>query len=219
MREHKLRDFFKYKIPNFFRSIIYNIKKPFIIVRNYFFCKKYPFYKSRNVWTDEFLGYEFTWYDAIPKGWRKAFGKELSNELREQLIQDNQLYDFRFTEIKEKWGKLCLYNSGGSEGLLKTISYYEDYSICYCIECGKPARFCADGYLEYLCENCAKKHINYKKKMAKRYNTNTDEINIEKWKLTKEDIPHTTYFDENGKSYTEISSGIDYETLWDIDND
>lgn len=35
---------------------------------NFLLCLRYPFYKSRNVWTGKFLGYEFTWYDDIPKG-------------------------------------------------------------------------------------------------------------------------------------------------------
>lgn len=77
---------------------------PFIWIKNYFLCLKYPFLKSRNVWTDKFLGYGDTLYEWIPDGWRKAFGKQLIKDLRKALKQDGILKDFRFHQIKEKYG-------------------------------------------------------------------------------------------------------------------
>ena len=50
-------------------------------IKNFFFCLRYPFWKSRNVWTGKFCGYSSTSYDWIPEGWRKAFGKELSKDI------------------------------------------------------------------------------------------------------------------------------------------
>ena len=75
--------------------------KIFRIIKNYFFCLRYPFYKVYN-YEGKNLGYELTWYDAIPIGWRKAFGKQFSKDLKKQLKKDNQLKEFRFSDIKEK---------------------------------------------------------------------------------------------------------------------
>lgn len=56
--------------------------KALVRIRNFLFCRKYPFWKSTNVFTGEFLGYDSTWYDDILPGWRKAFGKDLSREIK-----------------------------------------------------------------------------------------------------------------------------------------
>ena len=133
----------------------------FKYIYNYFFCLRYPFYKYRNVFTDEFLGYKYTWYDDIPEGWRKAFGKELSKELRKQLKKDKQLYTFRFAQIKEKWGLLYIYTQGCSEECWELLDKYEELSKEYCIYCGKKTKYETEGYILYLCEDCFKK--NYKK--------------------------------------------------------
>ena len=138
--------------------------KPFITslirkIKNYFFCLRYPFYKVRNVWTDKFMGYDHTLYDHIPEGWRKAFGKQLSKELKKQLKKDNQLKTFRFSQIKEKYGTLRLYNFGCSEECMKLLDKYEKLSSHYCIKCGKKAKYETEGYILYLCEKCFKEEL------------------------------------------------------------
>ena len=45
------------------------IKGIFRWIKNFFFCLKYPFWKSTNVWTGDSLGYSYTWYDDIPEGY------------------------------------------------------------------------------------------------------------------------------------------------------
>lgn len=162
------------KIKIFITSIIKKIK-------NYFFCLKYPFYKNRNVWTDKFLGYSMTRYEDIPEGWRKAFGKQLSEDLRKQLKKDKQLHTFRFSQIKEKWGKLRLYTFGCSEECWDIIRKYEALSKKYCIYCGKPATHKTTGYVLYLCKDHCKLEVapdnvnNYKiKKHLTKYEFELD---------------------------------------------
>ena len=130
----------------------------FKYIYNYFFCLRYPFYRVRNVWTDKFMGYDHTLYDHIPEGWRKAFGKQLSKELKKQLKKDNQLKTFRFSQIKEKYGMLRLYNFGCSEECMKLLDKYEKLSKEYCIYCGKKAKYITKGYILYVCEDCFKKY-------------------------------------------------------------
>ena len=130
------------------------IKLPFKVIYNFLFCLKYPFYKARNVWTDKSCGYTFTLYDEIPEGWRKAFGKQLSKDLKKALVNAKQLKTFRFTQIKEKYGSLRLYCSGASDEVWNVINHYESISTKYCIKCGKPAVYETKGYISYLCEEC-----------------------------------------------------------------
>lgn len=65
--------------------------------------EKYPWLQIRNVWTDEKLDNEFTWFDDLPKGWRKAFGLQMVKELDQILRKANYQDKYQITQIKEKW--------------------------------------------------------------------------------------------------------------------
>lgn len=158
--------------------------KLFTIIHNFFFCLKYPFWKATNVWTGEFMGYEFTWYDDIPYGWRKAFGKEMSKELKSvgkaylKKHKDKKWSDIlSWQQIKEKYGSLRLYASA-IDPIQNILTRYEVLSIGYCINCGKPARYRTSGWIEYLCDDCIK---NYSKVEAER--------------LSEKDIPESYTYD------------------------
>lgn len=136
------------------------MKKIFKYIYNYFLCLRYPFYKSRNVFDGKFNGYGFTWYDAIPIGWRKAFGKQFSKDLKKQLKKDNQLKTFRFSDIKEKWGTLHIYTFGCSEECWGLLDRYKELSSHYCIECGKKGEIHSEYYSAPLCNKHFKENHN-----------------------------------------------------------
>ena len=213
MKNNKLRDFFKYRLPTFFR---YTMWTPFRVIKNYFFCLKYPFYKCRNAFTDESCGYDFTWYDELPKGWRKAFGKKLSKELKKALKEDNQLHSFRFLQIKEKYGTLRMYNAGCSQKVEDIIEKYELLSMCYCINCGRPVRYCTHGYILYICENCYQEKIKHIREDISESDLQTI---ISDEKLKVDDIPKVTVYD--GKTTEEVdilkTYGIDFYTMWGLE--
>ena len=180
------------------RNVLYTFFRTIIIAPyNFFLCLKYPFWRMRNIWTGKSAGYMYTWYDDIPKGWRKAFGKQLSKDLKTALKKNGELFSFRFSQIKEKWGELCLYNEGGSKEILDLISYYEHLSICYCINCGRPARYISNGYVGYWCEKCGRKETSIKR-------------------LTKANIPVFQQYDPITEQWCKVDLGIDYYKKWDI---
>lgn len=65
--------------------------------------KKYPWLQLRNVWTNEKLDSEFTWFDDLPEGWRKAFGLQMVEELDQILRKANYQDKYKIAQIKEKW--------------------------------------------------------------------------------------------------------------------
>ena len=65
--------------------------------------EKYPWLQIRNVWTNEKLDDEFTWLDDLSKGWRKAFGLQMVEELDQILRKANYQDKYKITQIKEKW--------------------------------------------------------------------------------------------------------------------
>lgn len=176
-------------------------------IKNYFLCKKYPFLKMYNAWNGKFMGYKYTWYDDIPEGWQKAFGKQLLEELKSVLIEESASKDFRFTQIKEKWGNLRLYTNGTTDKIQTILEKYELLSECYCIKCGKPARYVSIGWVEYYCEDC---------KNELKYANN----NLTFKRLSKEDIPHISYRNpKTGKMKrldTKKEYGIDFEEKWNL---
>lgn len=145
----------KFKATTFYRYILSAIIHP----KNFLFCHKYPFYKVKDA-LGKFIGYDFTEYDLIPAGWQKAFGKELTEDLVNAFKEDgikkrdweSVLY---FTDIKEKWGTLCLY-AVTNDKIQNILDKYEAKSLSFCIYCGKPVKYCTSGYVLYLCEDCYK---------------------------------------------------------------
>lgn len=88
-------------------------------------CEEYPFLLPRNRWTDETsddYDYEYTEMDAMPAGWRIAFGDDLLKELKAELVKFNFLNEYRIAQIKEKFGGLRWYDNGYPIGTLS-----EDY--------------------------------------------------------------------------------------------
>lgn len=129
-------------------------------IKNWFLVKKYPFLQCRNVWSGKKLGYDFTWLDDMPQGWRKAFGMNIVKEINKAL--GNYRKDYHITQIKEKYGRLCWYDNGAPEEIYdkicKIVDKYEEISKHTCLICGKKGEIdYNNSWLMPLCENCRKK--------------------------------------------------------------
>lgn len=131
--------------------------------------EKYPYAFSHYAWTGE-VYYEdgtnepYSLDEMIPKGWSKLFWMCME-EIREPLEKAGLTNKFYFTQVKEKYGELCLYNNGATEEVLDIIRKYEYLSQFVCDVCGKPADIQTYGWIENICKNCLnerKNHDQYK---------------------------------------------------------
>ena len=98
----------------------------------------------------------YSWYDAIPHGWRKAFGLQMMKEIKAELLRvggRKDLRSMRITDVKEKWGSLQVYCSSCGD-VHKIIEKYEYISFRTCIKCGRPAHGVTNGWVTPLCEDC-----------------------------------------------------------------
>ena len=89
--------------------------------------ERYPFLILRNAWTGQVIdNYDpekhGTYLDDMPEGWKIAFGEQLCEELRTELIKWNFLDKYYITQVKEKYGGLCWYDCPTPVG-----TYSEDY--------------------------------------------------------------------------------------------
>ena len=112
-------------------------------------CKKYPFLTYRE-------DYSWTWMDEMPDGWRVAFGIEMCEELKDELIRTNFMNEYQILQIKEKYGSLRWYTGGVpcDSKLHEIVDKYEKMSEKICIVCGKPATCYTTGWISPFCKNC-----------------------------------------------------------------
>lgn len=195
------------------------------ILQNVVLIIRFPFLLPRNRWTGKvnnwgrFIKYikegkykqafnepyffQYTELDSMPDGWRKVFGVQMCRDIKKALLKKGLkcLYSYRISEIKEKWGYLHWYDFGATEEVHKVIQHYEWLSMCYCIHCGKPVRYMTQGWIEYVCEDCAKEFI------KPEY--------IEECRLTEDDIPQFCHYDSEGNK-TEIDLEVDFKKMWNV---
>ena len=138
-------------------------------------CDRYPFLIPWNRWTGKLIteakdggffpgdpdtvppyDYEFTEADDMPDGWWQAFGEQMCEELRTALIEDDDLDRWRIVQIKEKYGRLCVFDNGHKVGsrIPEIIDKYERVSERTCIVCGKPATRMTTGWISPFCDDC-----------------------------------------------------------------
>jgi len=75
----------------------------------------------------------------------------------ERWNKDNE-HNFQFTQIKEKFGSLNLYNFGATEEQWERINMCEKASNQICMLCGSPFNVgkTKSGWITTMCERCAK---------------------------------------------------------------
>lgn len=124
-------------------------------------CKRYPFLIIRNWKTDEPIECPYTYLDDMPEGWRKAFGINMCEEIREVLIKGNYLNNYRVAQVKEKFGELRWYDEGAPDSIYSElqdiIHKYEEISARTCIWCGRPATKISLGWISPWCDSCAER--------------------------------------------------------------
>lgn len=124
--------------------------------------ERYPWLKVTNRWTGEYIeDYDGTELDAMPSGWRAAFGEQMCAEIHQELMTwpREQQEKFRITDIKEKWAHLCFYTNLVSPELVAIIDKYTNLSKKTCIQCGKPAHWITRGWYMPMCHECAVKMV------------------------------------------------------------
>lgn len=137
--------------------------------------ERYPFLMPRNRFTDETpveFDYRYTELDSMPCGWRKAFGEQMCEEIREELLRINCIDSYRIIDIKEKYGVLRWYGTlvrrdprHDTKTLHSIIQKYEALSARTCIKCGEPATKVSVGWISPYCDVCAEKIDGYEQFM------------------------------------------------------
>ena len=83
------------------------------------------------------------------KEWRKKYLEENDPE---KLKQEPEYFPVRFDQIKEKYGTLRVYFSGGDEYVEGLVSMAEAISGKICEVCGNKGKSSGGGWITTLCE-------------------------------------------------------------------
>lgn len=129
-----------------------------VIDANKELIKKYPFLLPHNRWTDKVsddYDFSYTELDAMPTGWRNAFGEKMCEELKAELDKVGFTEQYRIMQIKEKYGMLRWYDNGATEEMYAIIAKFEELSKRICIVCGAPATKVSTGWVSPYCDKCA----------------------------------------------------------------
>lgn len=100
---------------------------------------------------------DYTELDAMPEGWRRAFGMDICKEIRAALYKEFGLkgvFNYRIEQIKEKYGSLRWYDARTTHKIQEIISKYEEISSRTCINCGAPATWISNGWISPYCDKC-----------------------------------------------------------------
>ena len=103
--------------------------------------------------------YEYTELDEMPDGWRKAFGEQMCEEIKQALLRykdvgETLLDRYRIVQIKEKYGYLRWYDNFSTVEIQEIIRKYEIISQYTCINCGAPATKITRGWVMPFCDAC-----------------------------------------------------------------
>jgi hypothetical protein len=80
--------------------------------------------------------------------------KRILADKPEQIKNELEYCHVRFDQIKEKYGGLRVYFSGGDDYIEGVVSMAEEYSYKVCEVCGNAGKPNKGGWITTLCENC-----------------------------------------------------------------
>ena len=100
--------------------------------------ERFPFLQIRDIFTNEPLPEweDFTALDDMPGGWRKSFGVDMCEEVKEILVKEGKLEEYQVRQIKEKFGELRWYGNYISPELAEVLNKYTKLSRITCMVCG-----------------------------------------------------------------------------------
>lgn len=115
----------------------------------------------RDMWGDPKLTC-MAWGCDTGEGWYKLI-YELCTNIQRQL-DENPEPDFKFEQVKQKFGYLTVYHSGTvNDSIYRLVDYAAEESVHICEQCGseESVRMSSLGWIAPLCKTCRQltKHL------------------------------------------------------------
>jgi len=106
------------------------------------------------------------WYELLSSVCWRIFQHEENIEDRKRILADQPekikeelaYSHVKFDQVKEKYGGLRIYYSGGDDYVDGVVGMAEEYSYKVCEVCGNAGKPNKDGWITTLCESCRNKN-------------------------------------------------------------
>lgn len=83
--------------------------------------------------------------------------KRVFKDQPEKIQEELEYFPVKFDQVKEKFGGLRIYYSGGDDYIDGVTSMVEEYSYKVCEVCGNAGKPNKGGWITTLCDNCRNK--------------------------------------------------------------
>ena len=105
------------------------------------------------------------WYELLASVCWRVSQHEKNIEDRKRILADQpekikaelEYFPVKFDQIKEKYGGLRIYFTGGDDYVNGIVSMAEEYSYKVCEVCGNAGKPNKGGWITTLCDNCRNK--------------------------------------------------------------
>ena len=87
-------------------------------------------------------------------GWYDIISSVCYRITQHEKNEKSDYYPVTFDQIKEKWGGIRIYHSGGDNYIQGVIAMAEEMSYKICERCGCPGSPNKQGWIMTLCDNC-----------------------------------------------------------------
>ena len=102
------------------------------------------------------------WYELLSSLCWRIFQHEKNIEDRKRILADQpekikeelEYFPVKFDQVKEKYGGLRVYFTGGDDYVKGVIGMAEEYSYKVCEVCGNAGKPNKDGWITTLCDSC-----------------------------------------------------------------
>ena len=102
------------------------------------------------------------WYELLSSVCWRISQHEKNIEDRKRILADRpeqiraelEYHPVKFDQVKEKYGGLSLYFSGGDDYVDGIVAMAEEYSYKVCEVCGNAGKPNKGGWITTLCDNC-----------------------------------------------------------------
>lgn len=155
-------------------------------LKNKKLLKKYPWLAPMDWWgrrlSPKQHKYEWTELDELPRGWVKAFGEMMCEELDGVLKALGIKDKFYLLQVKEKWGSMTIYYSPCYEEIDRVIDKYSLLSENICAHCGAvDVPMTTDGWCLPLCKKCFDNDRRWDEIYADREGRMADSYTVRHW--------------------------------------
>jgi hypothetical protein len=114
-------------------------------------------------------------FDLFEEANQSLTNEEYKNERLAEIIKGNfrevpeSISQVTLDQVKEKFGTLRFYYSGGDDYISGLVSMAESMSAITCETCGKPGTQTSGGWIKTICEPCVEEHARVQEETLETY--------------------------------------------------